>query len=57
MYNDSSCVPIDGVAMGAYLSVIIANLRLKKFKMALKEEKAAGFELKPLNDKKGLSLM
>ena len=34
--KDLWCVQLDGLAMGALLTVILANLRLKEYEIALK---------------------
>ena len=52
--NDSWYVQIDGLAMGASLAVFLANLRLKEYEFALRQEIPVGTEVQQINDKKGL---
>ena len=50
--NDSWYVQIDGLAMGASLAVILANLWLKKYEFALRQETPVGTEIQQINDQK-----
>ena len=49
--NDSWYVHIKGLAMAASLAEIFANLWIKEYKFALKQEKPSGAEVQPINDK------
>ena len=46
--NDSWYVQVDGLAMGAFLAVILANLWLKVFMSSILP---VGMEIQPMNDK------
>ena len=50
--NDSWYVQIDVLAMGASLAVILANLWLKKYEFALRQETPVGTEIQQINDQK-----
>ena len=52
--NNSWYVQVDGLAMGASLAVILANLWLKEYKFALREEIPVGTEVQQINEKNGL---
>ena len=52
--NDSWYVQVDGLAMGASLAVILANLRLKEYEFAQRQEIPVGTEEQQINDKNGL---
>ena len=52
--NGSWYVQVDGLAMGASLAVILANLWLKDYEFALRQEIAVGTEIQQINDKNGL---
>ena len=52
--NDSCYVQVDGLAMGTPIAVILANLWLKEYDCALKEEIPVGAQIQPMNDKNGL---
>ena len=52
--NDSWCVQVNGLAMGASLAVILANLWLKEYEFALRQEISVGTEVQQINDKNGL---
>ena len=49
--NDSWYVQVDGLAMGASLAVILANLWLKEYEFALRKEIPVGTEVQQINDK------
>ena len=51
--NNSWYVQVDGLAMGASLAVTLANLWLKEYEFALRQEKPMGLEIQPMNDKNG----
>ena len=51
---DSWYVQVDGSAMGASLAVILANLWLKEYEFALRQEIPVGTEIQQINDKNGL---
>ena len=51
--NDLWYVQIDGLAMGASLAVNLANLWLKKYEFALRQEMPVETEIQPMNDKNG----
>ena len=52
--NDSWYVQDAGLAMGASLAVILANLWLKEYEFALRQEMPVGTEIQQNNDKNGL---
>ena len=52
--NDSWYVQVDGLAMVVSLIVILANLWLKKYESALKQELPAGAEIQSADDKSSL---
>ena len=52
--NDSWYVQTDGVAMGASFDVILANLWLKEYEFALRQEIPVGTEIQQINDTNGL---
>ena len=52
--NDSWYVQVDGLAMGASLAVILANLWLKQYEFAVRQEIPVGTEIQQINDKNGL---
>ena len=52
--NGSWYVQVDGLAMGASLAVILANLWQKDYEFALRQEIAVGTEIQQYNDKNGL---
>ena len=52
--NDSWYVQVGGLAMGAFLAVTLANLWLKEYEFALRQETPVGTEIQPMNDKNGL---
>ena len=52
--NDLWYVQVDGLAMGASLAVKLANLWLKEYEFALRQEIPVGTELQQINDKNGL---
>ena len=54
MCNDSWYVQVDGLAMGASLAVILANLWLKEYEFALRQEIPVGTEVQQIDDKNGL---
>ena len=41
---------MDGLAMGAFLAVILANRWLKEYEFALKQEISDGTEIESMND-------
>ena len=45
---------VDGLAMGASLAVILANLWLKEYEFVPRQEIPVGTEIQPVNDKNGL---
>ena len=45
--------PIDGSAMGASLAIILANLWLKEYEFALRQEIPVETEIQQINDKNG----
>ena len=51
--NDSWYVLFGGLAMGASLAVILANLWLKEYEFALRQEIPVGTEVQRINDKNG----
>ena len=52
--NDSWYVQVDGLAMGASLAVILANLWLKEYEFALRQQIPVGTGVQQINDKNGL---
>ena len=52
--NASWYVQVDGLAMGASLAVILANLWLKEYEFAPRQEIPVGTEIQQINDKNGL---
>ena len=52
--NDSWYEQVDGLALGASLAVILANLWLKEYEFALRQEIPVGTEVQQINDKNGL---
>ena len=52
--NGSWYVQVDGLAIGASLAVILANLWLKEYEFALRQEIPTGTKLEQINDKNGL---
>ena len=52
--NDSWYVHVDGLAMGASLAVILANLWLKEYEFALRQKIPVGTGVQQFNDKNGL---
>ena len=52
--NGSWYVQVDGLAMGASPTVILANLWLKEYDFALRQEIPVGTKLQQINDKKSL---
>ena len=52
--NDSWYMQVDGIAMGVSLAIILANLWLKEYEFALRQEIPVGTEIQPMNDKNGL---
>ena len=50
--NDSWYVQTDGLAMDASLAVILANLWLKNYEFALRQETPVGTEIQQINDQK-----
>ena len=54
--NDSWYVQVDGLAMDASLTVILANLWLKEYEFILRQEKPVGTEIHPMNDKNDFCL-
>ena len=52
--KDSWNVQVDGLAMGASLAVILANLWLKEYEFGLREEIPVGTEVQQINEKNGL---
>ena len=52
--NDSRYVQVDGLAMGASLAVILANLWLKEYEFALRQQIPVGTGVQQINDKIGL---
>ena len=51
--NDLWYVQIDGLAMGASLTVNLTNLWLKEYEFALRQEMPGETEIQPMNDKNG----
>ena len=51
--NDSCYVQVDGSAMGASLAIILANLWLKEYEFALRQEIPVETEIQQINDKNG----
>ena len=47
-------VQVDGLAMGESLAVILANLWLKEYEFALRQETPVGTEIQQVIDKNGL---
>ena len=52
--TNSWYVQVDGLAMGVSLVVILANLWLKEYDFALRQEIPVGMEVRQINDKNGL---
>ena len=52
--NDSWYVQVDGLAMGASLAVILANLWLKEYEFALRQQIPVGTGVQQVNDRNGL---
>ena len=52
--NDSRYVQVDGLPMGASLAIILANLWLKRYEFALRQDIPVGTDIQPMNDKNGL---
>ena len=52
--NDSWYVHVGGLAMGGSLAVFLANLWLKKYECAQKQEILVGTAIQQINDKNGL---
>ena len=52
--NDSWYVQVDGLAMGASLAVILANLWLKEYEFALRQQIPMGTGVQQINDRNGL---
>ena len=52
--NDSWYVQVDGLAMGASLAVVAANLWLKELEFALRQEIPVGTEIQQINDTNSL---
>ena len=52
--SDSWYVQVDGLAMGASLAVTLANVWLKEYEIALRQEIPVGNEVQQINDKNGL---
>ena len=52
--NDSWYVQVDGLAMGASHAVILANLWLKEYEFALRQQIPVGTGVQQINDRNGL---